>query len=181
MSDLVKIELRPLGQTVEVERGASLRSTLHPYGVEFPCGGQGRCAGCRVKVSGGFLPVTADEAQILTSEQLAEGWRLACRSRAESNVILEIEQWETVILADHSSFEFTPRNGLGIAVDLGTTTIVAQLLELDSGEVLGVRTGLNPHTVHGSDVMSRIQIAIEPDRAGRGAAQRTGRASLEAR
>ena len=164
MSDLVKIELRPLGQTVEVERGASLRSTLHPYGVEFPCGGQGRCAGCRVKVSGGFLPVTADEAQILTSEQLAEGWRLACRSRAESNVILEIEQWETVILADHSSFEFTPRNGLGIAVDLGTTTIVAQLLELDSGEVLGVRTGLNPHTVHGSDVMSRIQLAIDPAR-----------------
>lgn len=162
MSDLVKIELRPLGQTIEVERGASLRSALHPYGVEFPCGGDGRCAGCRVKVVRGVLPVTADEAWILTPEQLAEGWRLACRSTAESDAVLEIEQWEAVILADHSSFELTPRSGLGIAVDLGTTTVVAQLLDLRSGTVLGVRTGLNPHTVYGSDVMSRVQIAGAP-------------------
>jgi len=40
---------------------------------------------------------------------------------------------------NESVFAFTPREGLGIAVDLGTTTIVAQLLDLQTGHVLAVR------------------------------------------
>jgi uncharacterized 2Fe-2S/4Fe-4S cluster protein (DUF4445 family) len=161
MSDRVTLTLEPLGKTIEVDRGTSLRSVLHAYGVEFPCGGRGRCAGCRIRQVGGSLPVTGDQADILTPAELAQGWRLACRCSAENDATLEVDQWETVILADHSTFQFTPRSGLGIAVDLGTTTIVAQLLDLRSGRVLAVRTAVNPQTIHGSDVMSRIQCAIE--------------------
>ena len=160
MSDLVKIHLQPLGQTIEVERGSELRTVLHAFGVEFPCGGQGRCNGCRVKTIDGSLAVTRDQGEILTPEEIAAGWRLACRSVAESEVTLQIGQWETVILVDHSTFEFVPRPGLGIAVDLGTTTLVAQLLDLKSGRVLAVRTALNPQTMYGGDVMSRIQLAV---------------------
>jgi uncharacterized 2Fe-2S/4Fe-4S cluster protein (DUF4445 family) len=165
MTDLVKISLQPLGKTIEVERGTSLRSVLHAYGVEFPCGGRGRCSGCRVRQIGGSLPVTADQAEVLTRAELAAGWRLACRYTAESDITLDIGQWEAVILADHSHFEFTPREGLGIAVDLGTTTIVAQLLDLQSGRVLAVRSAINPQTIHGSDVMSRIQVALDGGQA----------------
>jgi uncharacterized 2Fe-2S/4Fe-4S cluster protein (DUF4445 family) len=82
-------------------------------------------------------------------------------------VTLQVGQWETVILTDHSRFEFTPREGLGIAVDLGTTTIAAQLLDLQSGRVLGVCTELNPQTIHGSDVMSRVQLAVEGGQGGK--------------
>jgi len=170
MTDLVKIHLQPLGQTIEVERGKELRTVLHAFGVEFPCGGQGRCSGCRVKRIDGSLEVTRDQGEILTPEEIAAGWRLACRSVAESEVTLQIGQWETVILADHSTFEFVPRPGLGIAVDLGTTTLVAQLLDLKSGRVLAVRTALNPQTMYGGDVMSRIQLAV----AGRQAARLAG-------
>ena len=42
MSDRVPIALEPLGQSIQVERGAPLRDLLFRYGVEFPCGGQGR-------------------------------------------------------------------------------------------------------------------------------------------
>jgi len=161
MSHPVKIRLHPLGRTVEVERGAALQTALHPLGVEFPCGGRGRCAGCRVRVVDGSLPLTPAQAEILTARETGDGWRLACRCKAESDVTLEVGQWETVILADHSAFDFTPRDGLGIAVDLGTTTLVAQLLDLRSGRVLAVRTALNPQAVHGGDIMSRIQFAIE--------------------
>ena len=46
---------------------------------------------------------------------------------------------------------------LGIAVDLGTTTVVAELVDLASGHVLGVRSDLNPQAFYGSDIMCRLR------------------------
>ena len=163
MSDSVRVDLQPIGKTLEVPRGTPLQDLLFDYGVEFPCGGNGRCRGCRVRVYSGSLSVTAEEEKILSERELAEGWRLACRSVVTNPVTLEIKQWETAILADDSVFEFTPQEGLGIAVDLGTTTIVVQLIDLQIGHVLGVRAGLNPQVAFGSDVMSRVQFALTQD------------------
>ena len=160
MSGRVRIELRPLGKTLEVAAGTPLQDVLFPYGVEFPCGGRGRCKRCKVKVVEGVLPATPEQAAILSPEELAAGWRLACHARAEADCALEIAQWETAILADDSSFAFTPREGLGIAVDIGTTTLVAQLLDLATARVLGVRTALNPQVKHGADVMTRVEYAL---------------------
>jgi uncharacterized 2Fe-2S/4Fe-4S cluster protein (DUF4445 family) len=53
------------------------------------------------------------------------------------------------------------RAGLGIAIDLGTTTLAAQLINLRSAEVMAVETALNPQAVHGSDIMRRIQFGME--------------------
>jgi uncharacterized 2Fe-2S/4Fe-4S cluster protein (DUF4445 family) len=104
--------------------------------------------------------VTPAQEAILSPAELQEGWRLACQCVAESPVTLQVAQWETAVLTDHGTFSFTPREGWGIAVDLGTTTLVAQLVDLESGRVLGVRTALNPQARHGADVMSRIQYAV---------------------
>lgn len=52
-----------------------------------------------------------------------------------------------------------------MAVDLGTTTVVAQLLELSSGNVLAVRMGLNAQAQHGADIMSRIDFAVNGGQA----------------
>lgn len=161
MKDIVRVELVPLGQVIEVERGTPLQDCLFPYGVEFPCGGRGRCRGCRVKVLSGSLPVTPEEQRLLEPSELAEGWRLGCRGRVEEDLTLEIAQWETTVLADSTTFEFTPGEGLGVTVDIGTTTLVAQLLDLETGQVLGVRAGLNPQARHGSDLMTRIHYAVD--------------------
>lgn len=158
--DLVTVRLEPLGQIFEVVRGTPLRDLLFAYGVEFPCGGRGRCRKCRVRLLEGRLPLTADEERILGPEEISEGWRLACRCSAEAGITLEIGQWETAILADDRRVAFTPREGFGVAVDVGTTTLVAQLLDLETGHVLGVRSALNPQTSYGSDVMSRVQTAL---------------------
>jgi hypothetical protein len=56
---------------------------------------------------------------------------------------------------------FEPAEGTGIAIDLGTTTLVVQLLDLNSGAVLAVETSLNPQSAHGADVMSRITFALD--------------------
>ncbi len=163
----VRIRLMPLGASFEVERGTPLQDVLFSYGVEFPCGGRGKCRRCRVRVVEGALEATEAEKTLLSAAELAAGWRLACHARAEAPVTLDIAQWDAAILADDSEFEFTPGEGLGIAVDLGTTTLVAQLLDLRTGHVLAVRTALNPQAAHGADVMSRVQFALDAEGRGR--------------
>ena len=160
MNTTVRVRLEPLGTSIDVQKGARLQDVLFPYGVEFPCGGKARCKGCRVKVVAGVLPVTPDQEQILSRLELNAGWRLACHCRAESDVTLELAQWESAILSDDGRFAFTPRKGLGIAVDIGTTTLVAQLLDLRTANVLAVSTALNPQAKHGADIMSRIGFAV---------------------
>jgi uncharacterized 2Fe-2S/4Fe-4S cluster protein (DUF4445 family) len=108
----------------------------------------------------GSLPPTEDDRRKLTASELAEGWRLACRGRLNSNLKIELAQWEAAILSDNSAFTFAPREGLGIAIDLGTTTIVAQLVDLQSAHVLGVRAALNAQAKHGADIMSRVEFAV---------------------
>ena len=163
MPDRVHIELQPLGETFELERGTPLQDVLFAHGVEFPCGGRARCKGCRVRVARGSLPVTPEQQGLLSAEELAAGWRLSCCCNAENDLTLELGQWEAAILADNSVFEFTPREGLGVAVDLGTTTLVAQLLDLRNAHVLAVRTALNHQASFGADVMSRVSFALNPD------------------
>jgi uncharacterized 2Fe-2S/4Fe-4S cluster protein (DUF4445 family) len=158
--DPVRIDLKPLGEAAEVERGAPLRDVLFGYGVEFPCGGRGRCKRCRVRVLKGRLEATAADRELLSDAELAAGWRLACHAVASGPLTLDIAQMDAAILADESQFEFTPREGLGIAVDLGTTTLVAQLLDLRTAHVLAVRTALNPQAAYGADIMSRVQYAL---------------------
>jgi uncharacterized 2Fe-2S/4Fe-4S cluster protein (DUF4445 family) len=44
----------------------------------------------------------------------------------------------------------------GIAFDLGTTTIVGTLMDLNNGETRAVTSNLNAQAIHGGDVLSRI-------------------------
>jgi len=154
------IRLSPADLRLNVSPGTRLQDVLFAEGVEFPCGGRGRCKGCRVKVLRGELPVCDEEKNLLSSDELAAGWRLACRHAATGDLELELAQWEMPVLADQSSFRFTPRPGLGIAVDIGTTTLAAQLLDLPTGNVLATQTALNAQARCGADVMSRVDFAM---------------------
>jgi hypothetical protein len=71
-------------------------------------------------------------------------------------LVLECGQWRMNVLTDDAGLAPAGKHGLAIAIDLGTTTIAAQMIDLASGNVLAVETGLNPQAAHGSDVMSRI-------------------------
>jgi uncharacterized 2Fe-2S/4Fe-4S cluster protein (DUF4445 family) len=147
MSHLVHIDPTP---------GASLRDRLFELGVEFPCGGTLLCGSCRVRVVAGDVPVTTEMREVLTDAEIAQGWRLGCFAVANGPVTIEVEQWSAPILAGHETLRAEPRDGFGIAIDLGTTTLAAQLVDLTSGEVLATETALNPQARHGADLMSRI-------------------------
>jgi uncharacterized 2Fe-2S/4Fe-4S cluster protein (DUF4445 family) len=53
---------------------------------------------------------------------------------------------------------------LGLAVDVGTTTVAGFLCDLDTGKVLAHHSMMNPQTPYGDDVMARITYAMtKPD------------------
>jgi uncharacterized 2Fe-2S/4Fe-4S cluster protein (DUF4445 family) len=160
--DRVRIRLEPLSVEFDLPRGGSLVSVLAAHGVEFPCGGMGECSGCQVRVLSGSLPITEADSAAFTSDQLVQGWRLACQARAHEPLVLECGQWHLQILADSTvtSTETQSKTRKKIAIDLGTTTIAAQLIDT-AGNVLGVETALNPQAAFGSDVMNRIRATLE--------------------
>jgi uncharacterized 2Fe-2S/4Fe-4S cluster protein (DUF4445 family) len=49
----------------------------------------------------------------------------------------------------------------GLAVDIGSTTIVAHLSDLQTGELLATQAVMNPQVTYGEDLMSRISYAID--------------------
>ncbi len=159
-AETVRIQLEPLSLAVEAPRGASLASVLPQFGLEFPCGGTGLCGGCGVRVLAGSLQVTEQDRSFFTEAELDVGWRLACQARAEMPLVLECGQWHMDILTDNSGLAGAGKSGLGIAIDLGTTTIAAQMIDLATGNVLSVETDLNPQSSFGSDVMSRVRAAL---------------------
>ena len=155
------ISLHPLGKEIQVNDQTPLIDVLHEFGIEFPCGGKGTCGKCRVRLLDGEIIKTPVHQQKIEQLGLGSDWRLACFSQCMSDIILEIEQFNHLILADESEFEFTPESGYGIAVDLGTTTLVAQLIDLSSAKVMAVETMLNPQVKFGADLISRIQAWLD--------------------
>lgn len=154
------ITLKPTNVHLDAPEGASLRDLLFEQGVEFPCGGHGRCRGCKVRLLAGDMPVNDAQRAHLSPAELDHGWRLVCQCELSGDLTLELRQWDAAILGDEGAFHFTPQPGLGVAVDLGTTTLVAQLLDLQTSQVLAVRSAVNSQARHGADVMSRVGFAV---------------------
>lgn len=161
MGRRVTVTFEPLGKRIEVEYGTPLGDLLHPLGFEFPCSGKGLCGGCKIKILKGNIELDTEHKRALNHLGFPVETRLACRSRVTEDITIEAAQWESIILTDATEFTFAPESGKGIAVDVGTTTIVAQLLDLETGSVLGVERSVNPQTRFGADLMTRIQYTLE--------------------
>jgi len=155
------IRLHPLGKEIHVNDQTPLIDVLHEFGIEFPCGGKGTCGKCKVRLLDGKIDTNENHSQKLRQLNLFDDWRLACYSRCTEDITLEIDQFNHLILANESEFEFHPQSGFGIAVDLGTTTVVAQLVDLSTAKVLAVETLLNPQVKFGADLISRIQACLD--------------------
>ena len=126
------------------------------YGLR-PCGGLGKCGKCAVTLVGA---VSAPNE----SEQKA-GVRLACQAEilGDAQVFLpataDIQQIQTESEADN--LVFTPAEGIGAAVDIGSTTVVLRRYDLQTGKLLGQAAMINPQASIAADVMGRIGAAME--------------------
>lgn len=153
-------------KTVQAEEGDNLGEVIARTGLplEQPCAGRGTCGKCKVLVEEGTAPPDEIELKNLTLGEIALNNRLACRAKVqgETRIVLSpIVVYSNKIFKGSSRYKKETDVPLGLAIDLGTTTVAAFLTCLDNGEVAAGGGGLNQQTVFGSDVISRLAAALD--------------------
>jgi uncharacterized 2Fe-2S/4Fe-4S cluster protein (DUF4445 family) len=238
----VLLSYRPDGGEVRVPAGTTVfdAASWNGIAIDSTCGGHGTCKKCKVRVLDGAAPIDTVDPRAFSPDELRDGWRLACRLAARTDMLIEVPPLQTrpkaalvgvgrhVILRpavqkrylelEEPSLEdqrsdvervvaaledLEPRVELGaartlgkrlresgfaatavvcddvlidvepgdttarrhaIAFDLGTTTVVATLLDLGTGQPVAVRSMLNRQQPYGADVISRVSATMmDPD------------------
>ena len=80
------------------------------------------------------------------------GWDWQCQVSVRDDEVVALNPWSS--------------QQLGLAVDLGTTTIAGYLLDLNTGQTLASKGILNPQTGYGEDIISRINHVIKSPQDG---------------
>lgn len=134
--------------------------------LAMPCGGKGMCGKCRVRVVRGRLPVTPEDKRIFSEAQLAQGWRLACKAvtREAVEIVVPVQEQQgfsalAAEAADEGALSLAADHDYGLAVDIGTTTLAAALVDCTDGKILATATAVNSQRSFGADVVSRIGAA----------------------
>ena len=112
----VQIQFQPIGKRVSVPAGTDLLEAAIEAGLDLAsaCGGEGNCGQCRVTVlDGSVSPLSLDEEFILSDIEQFNGERLACCTKANSDVTVHIPR-ESLITGQRLQIESNLRE---IAVD----------------------------------------------------------------
>lgn len=116
--------------------------------LDAPCGGKGKCGKCLVRLS-------PDGEQVKACTTKVEGdMDVYLPGEMDNMKIADVGEG-----ADHAKHEVT--GPYGIAVDIGTTTVVAHLTDLPTGKRIATSSGVNAQRTFGADVISRIQYCAE--------------------
>ena len=136
---------------VEAEAGKTALEVIQNAGLSFsaPCGGNGLCGKCMVYVHEGGI----------------SGLRLACRTAISDQMLIELEGPQTMLIEEDALVSSyapdTGLTGLGVALDIGTTTLACRLFDRADGSLLASAARVNPQAVWGADVISRIDASVE--------------------
>ena len=142
-----KVTFLPAGITIPVEEGTTLLQAEIQAGLKpsAPCGGNGTCGKCKVTLQAG--------AEVL-----------ACQTIVTANMVVTVPQESAArILTQSQSVQCVPdgTDAYTLAIDIGTTTVVAYLLSGKTGALLAQASTLNPQGQYGADVISRIQYVLD--------------------
>ena len=130
-----RVVFKPDDQGLSIHQGATLLEAARQAGIILttPCGGKGTCGKCALRLHPSGEPI------------------LACQYRVESDLVVTVPPesrfYEHKILSHGISIAAQVRPSvyrryeriagtqgiLGVAVDIGTTTVVAKLLDMTSG------------------------------------------------
>jgi uncharacterized 2Fe-2S/4Fe-4S cluster protein (DUF4445 family) len=159
--------------------------------IDSDCGGQGICGMDVVRIEEGaecLAEITRVEKRFLENGRLKPGQRLACQAKVIDNsgniqvFITNFGKYTILTDAVKTDVELCPsvfeKNGkilyqtgedmgpsqgniLGLAIDIGTTTLVMQVVDLVTGENIGNPiASKNPQIAYGNDVISRAGYAM---------------------
>lgn len=172
-------DLNAPGIAVSARQGDNLARAIWLSGAVAPrplCMGLARCGRCRIRYRyTAPLPLPEDEA-VLDDQEVAEGWRLACRRQVPDQTGIELElELEPAAFAVSSALSLkllVPQAPISheqktfLGVDLGTTSIQWRVVSAapDAGECaritpLAQGSLLNPQAGAGADIVSRLGLA----------------------
>ena len=141
-----QIRFLPQDISISIDEGVTLLQAQIQAGLrpDAPCGGKGSCGKCRVVIDG---------------EE-----KLACQTLADRDMtVYTSSAAKASILTDGMQVEFTVdgADDYVLAYDIGTTTVVAYLLDGRNGRLLAQQSCMNPQGQYGADVITRIQHAVQ--------------------
>ena len=159
-------------RTITVEENSLLGEAIIGTGLplEQPCAGRGTCHKCKVIAEGELSPYDEKELEGLTQAERAANYRLACRTLVLGDVEVTLAP---IVVYSNKMFracdDYKRKDvPLGLAIDLGSTTVAAFLTTLDDGRVCLGAAALNQQTAFGADVISRMAAALNgPETAKR--------------
>ncbi|MEM4453469.1 MAG: ASKHA domain-containing protein [Thermofilaceae archaeon] len=120
-----------------------------------------------------FVPVRVERGEPSYEEELISSLRTlgvhaTKLSLSALNSLAQRSSGVAVIVEDEVLDVSDTYSGYGLAVDVGTTSVAASLVDLVSGAVTAERVSLNAQLKYGSDIISRIRYALqEPDGTAR--------------
>lgn len=168
------VVIQPSRQKIPCDGKKSLMQILLEAGVfvENPCNGRGTCGKCKVKVlSGAVSALSETEKRHLSEEEIRAGIRLSCLTEVLGDTEIELMQKERThsVLTDGYLPDFQrdvfPK-GYGVAIDIGTTTVVTVLVDLASGAEIAKASQINAQKSYGLDVLTRITYEYEHPETG---------------
>ncbi len=145
---------------LNAEAGTPVSRILQEAGilVPQPCGGRGVCGKCAALMEGELSEPTTEERKL--------GTRLLCQAVLLGDASITIPQYQPMDQIEvGQSAAIIPCNplgdGVGAAIDIGTTTLALRLFDLQSGQCLGVSSMANPQIAVAADVIGRIGAAMD--------------------
>lgn len=182
----MSIDLHCNDQHARVAPGSSLFEYAESMGIRVPtsCLQQGKCKECLVEILAGMECLSAPVAQekhlrgnfrlSCRTRIVTDSGVVRCHTLRRGNMRIETRALQLPV--EHQNLRLDPavtrdgerillkgeeidhRSGplYGLAVDLGTTTVVLRLLNLETGEIIADTAFENPQRFGGSEVMSRI-------------------------
>ncbi len=164
---MCEVKFLPDGVTARAAAGTPLTEAADAAGVMIGrhCGGAGVCGKCRVMAGADspLSPMGETEKNVLSESDVRAGMRLSCCARiVRSGTVTVVDRVESKghsILEGFSDgvSEWAPdARGFGVSVDIGTTTVVCYLFNLEERRELDRISFLNPQVAFGDDVISRI-------------------------
>jgi len=174
------------GQSIQADPALSLFDQAEAIGIDVPtsCRKQGKCKECMVEIVEGaasLSPMTEAERHLkgnfrLSCQTFVTGADGLVRCHTMRRGTMRIEREAFGLPADMGAIKLDPavtRDGdrilidgvevnrstgpiHGLAMDLGTTTVVVRVLDLETGELIADTSFENPQRFGGSEIMSRI-------------------------
>jgi uncharacterized 2Fe-2S/4Fe-4S cluster protein (DUF4445 family) len=179
------------GRRIDIATGETIFDAADRAGIRIPtsCVTQGKCKECMVEVTSGLSllsPPTPPERHLAgdfrlscQSRVVGESGEVECQTMRRGRMKIEraalglpvsgrpfaldpaVTRDGDRILIDGQEVDRSTGPIHGLAMDLGTTTIVLRLHNLETGEFVADTSFENPQRFGGSDVMSRIHYDTE--------------------